>query len=452
MSRALRVALVLAAGLLAAGPASAAGEVYVVTVSGGINPAVSDHIQKAIAEARDAGAAALVIELDTQGGLLSSTKDIVNAILNAELPVVVFVSPRGAWAASAGTFITLAGHVAAMAPGTSIGAAHPVSLFPGGAPPPEPGEKGGKPDPAAARDHSAEKIENFAAAFMESIAQERKRNVKWAIEAVRGSKAITQKEALEKKVIDLVAEDLDELLEKIDGRSVRVGRVDVALHTKAARLVRLEMSLVNRFLNLISDPQIALLLIFAGLLGLYVEFTQPGVVLPGVAGAICLVLAGLALQIIPFNGIGLLLIFGGVVLLVSELFVPSFGVLFTAGVLCLAAGGYMVFDVPEESDIPVPFWEAVVPAVAAVATFGGFVVFLLGRSLLRPAVSGVEALVGTHAVVDRDLAPEGKVRVRGELWTARADEPIARGESVEVVGIDDLSLRVRRAGRAKEKA
>jgi membrane-bound serine protease (ClpP class) len=452
MSRTCLAALALAAGLLGAPAARADDSVVVVTVSGGINPAVSDHLQKAIAQAREQGAAALVVELDTQGGLLSSTKDIVNAILNAEVPVVVFVSPRGAWAASAGTFITLAGHVAAMAPGTSIGAAHPVSLFPGGAPPPEPGEKERDAKPTTSRDPSAEKIENFAAAFMESIAQERKRNVKWAIEAVRDSKAITQKEALEKKVVDLVAEDLDDLLEKIDGRVVRVGRKDVTLHTKSAEVVRIEMSLVNRFLNLISDPQIALLLIFAGLLGLYVEFTQPGVVLPGVAGAICLVLAGLALQIIPFNGIGLLLIFTGVGLLVAELFVPSFGMLFTAGVLCLAAGGYMVFDVPEESDIPVPFWEAVVPAVAAIAVFGGIVVFLLGRSLLRPAAAGVEALVGASAVVDRDLAPEGKVLVRGELWSARADEPIARGETVEVVAVDDLRLRVRRAARAKEEA
>jgi membrane-bound serine protease (ClpP class) len=452
MSRACLAALALAAGLLGAGSARADEPVVVITVSGGINPAVSDHLQKALAQAREQGAAALVVELDTQGGLLSSTKDIVNAILNAEVPVVVFVAPRGAWAASAGTFITLAGHVAAMAPGTSIGAAHPVSLFPGGAPPPEPGEKGEDAKPTPSRDPSAEKIENFAAAFMESIAQERKRNVKWAIEAVRSSKAITQKEALEKKVVDLVAEDLDDLLEKIDGRVVRVGRKDVTLRTKSAGVVRLEMSLVNRFLNLISDPQIALLLIFAGLLGLYVEFTQPGVVLPGVAGAICLVLAGLALQIIPFNGIGLLLILTGVALLVAELFVPSFGMLFTAGVLCLAAGGYMVFDVPEESDIPVPFWEAVVPAVAAIAIFGGIVVFLLGRSLLRPAVAGIEALVGASAVVDRDLAPEGKVWVRGELWSARADEPIARGETVEIVAVDDLRLRVRRAARARGEA
>jgi membrane-bound serine protease (ClpP class) len=364
--------------------------------------------------------------------------------------VVVYVAPRGAWAASAGTFITLAGHVAAMAPGTSIGAAHPVSLFPGGTPPPRPpGEADDEPE-APGRDVSDEKIENFAAAFMESIAQERKRNVQWAIEAVRESKAITQKEALEKKVIDLVAEDLDDLLAKIHGRKLRVARQDVQLATKDARVVRLDMSVVNRFLNLISDPQIALLLIFAGLLGLYVEFTQPGVVLPGIAGAICLVLAGLALQIIPFNGIGLLLIFAGVGLLVAELFVPSFGTLFIAGVLCLAAGGYMVFDVPEESDIAVPFWEVVAPAVGAVALFGGLVVFLLGRTMLRPAASGVEALAGATATVERDLDPAGTVSVRGELWSAEASERIPRGERVLVVAVENLKLRVKRAGAREE--
>jgi membrane-bound serine protease (ClpP class) len=439
--------LLLAAAVSAA---ARADTVVVTTVSGGINPAVSDHLQKAIVRAREEKAAALVIELDTPGGLLSSTKDIVNAILNSEVPIIVYVSPRGAWAASAGTFITLAGHVAAMAPGTSIGAAHPVSLFPGGAPPPRPPGEGEKKAEPPDKDVADEKIENFAAAFMQSIAQERKRNVEWAIQAVRESKAITQKEALEKKVIDLVAEDLDDLLEKVDGRKLRVARQDVQLATRDAKVVRLEMSLVNRFLNLISDPQIALLLIFAGLLGLYVEFTQPGVVLPGVAGAICLVLAGLALQIIPFNGIGLLLIFAGVGLLVAELFVPSFGTLFVAGVLCLAAGGYMVFDVPEESDIAVPFWEVVAPAVGAVAIFGGIVVFLLGRTMLRPATAGVEALAGATAIVERELAPSGTVSLRGELWSAEADERIPKGERVQVVGVDNLKLRVKRQSAREE--
>jgi membrane-bound serine protease (ClpP class) len=451
MSRRALAALTLLLGAALAGGARAE-TVYVTAVSGGINPAVSDHLQKAIVRARDEKAVALVIELDTQGGLLSSTKDIVNAILNAEVPVIVYVSPRGAWAASAGTFITLAGHVAAMAPGTSIGAAHPVSLFPGGPPPPRPpGEGKGEEAEAPGRDVSDEKIENFAAAFMQSIAQERKRNVQWAIDAVRQSKAITQKEAVEKNVVDLVAEDLDDLLEKVHGRPVRVARESVKLATREAKVSRLEMSVVNRFLNLISDPQIALLLIFAGLLGLYVEFTQPGVVLPGIAGVICLVLAGLALQIIPFNGIGLLLIFAGVALLVAELFVPSFGLLFVSGVLCLAAGGYMVFDVPEESDIAVPFWQVVAPAVAAVGLFGGLVVVLLGRTMLRPAVAGAEALAGAAAIVERDLDPAGTVSLRGELWSAEADERIPRGERVLVVAVEDLKLRVRRA-RAKEES
>ena len=224
-------------------------------------------------------------------------------------------------------------------------------------------------------------MEKFATAFIESIAEARDRNVEWAAEAVRNSEAITQREALEKKVIDLVADDLDHLLELIDGREVTVGRDPVTLATKGARIERTPMGLVNRFFDVISDPQIALLLILAGLLGLYVEFTQPGMIAPGIAGAVCLVLAGLALQIIPFNWIGLLLILAGVALLIAEVFVTSFGLLFAAGIACFAVGGYMVFDVPHESDLAVPFWEVVVPAVVAMTIFGGLVVFgLSGRS------------------------------------------------------------------------
>ncbi len=436
------VALVAAAALA---PGATAAPVYVATVDGGINPAVSDYLIKAIDRAEQEGAAALVIELDTPGGLLAATKDIVNAILNAEVPVIVYVSPRGAWAASAGTFITLAGHVAAMAPGTSIGAAHPVSILPGATPPPAPGsgeeEEGDEVAPAV-RDIAGEKIENFTAAFIESIAEERDRNVEWAVEAVRSSKAITQKEALEKNVIDVMAEDLEHLLEVVDGREVKVGRDSVALETAASRIVRVEMSALNRFFDVISDPQIALLLILAGLLGLYVEFTQPGMIAPGIAGVVSLVLAGLALQIIPFNWIGLLLLLAGIGLLIAELFVTSFGVLFAAGILCFGAGAYLIFDVPEQSDLAVPFWEVVVPVVTALAVFGGAVVFLLSRSLWRPQVSGAEGLIGASATVYEDIDPLGKVYLHGDTWNARADGPIGKGERVRIVEVEDLSVRV----------
>jgi membrane-bound serine protease (ClpP class) len=436
--------------LLGAWPVRAAGPILVVTVSGGINPAVSDHIDRAIARAESEGAEALVIEMDTPGGLLSSTKDIVTGILNAKVPVIVYVSPKGAYAASAGMFITLAGHVAAMAPGTSIGAAHPVSLLPG-QPPKPPGQPGSdkKEEESAPRDIMGEKIENFAAAFAESIAEERKRNVDWAIAAVRKSVAITQSEALEKNVIDLVAEDLEGLLEQIDGRKVEVGRNEVVLETKGAQVTRIQMSLVNRLFDVISDPQIALLLILAGLLGLYVEFTQPGMVGPGIAGIICLVLGGLALQIIPFNWIGLLLILLGVALLIAEIFVTSFGLLFVGGVVCLAVGGYMIFDVPEQSDLAVPI-PVVAGAVLAVSIFGGVVVFGLSRALFRPQMSGVGGLVGDIAVAESDIDPEGRVFLHGDLWTAESEERIPRGEKVQIVEVRDLRVRVRRAPESGE--
>jgi membrane-bound serine protease (ClpP class) len=448
MRRTAGVALVAAALALGAGAADGA-VVKVVTVSGGINPAVSDYLQKAIVQSEQEDAVALVIELDTPGGLLTSTKDIVSAILNARLPVVVFVSPRGAWAGSAGTFITLAGHVAAMAPGTSIGAAHPVSFLPGGQRPPEDedAEEGDR-----RRDIAEQKIENFAAAFIESIAEERERNVEWAIEAVRESKAITQKEALELNVIDLVAADLDELLEVIDGRTVRVGRGEVTLATADVRVERIPMGAVNRLFDVLSDPQIALLLILAGLLGLYTEFSNPGLIVPGAVGVVCLILAGLALQIIPFNWIGLMLMLLGLGLIVTEVFVTSFGLLFAGGVLCLATGGYMIFDVPTESDLAVPFWEVVAPAVAAFAVFGAMVVWLLSRSLFRPQVAGLEGMVGSLALVEDDIDPTGRIFLHGETWTARADRRIERGSRVKITGVEDLVVRVAPASEEKGEA
>jgi membrane-bound serine protease (ClpP class) len=410
------------ASILLAGSAGAE-TVNVLTVSGGINPAVGDYIQKGIEGAATSGADALVLELDTPGGLLSSTKDIVSAILNAEVPVLVFVSPRGAWAGSAGTFITMAGHVAAMAPGTSIGAAHPVSIMPSGQERPPSRKEDGEEPRKTQEEVMAEKVENFTAAFAESIAEERgrRRNVEWAIEAVRDSVAITGSEALEKNVIDLIAQDLDDLLTQVDGRKVRVGREEVELATADARIVRIEMGVVNRIFDVISDPQIAFLLI----------------------------LAGLALQIIPFNWLGLLLILLGVALLIAEIFVTSFGLLFAGGLAALAIGGYMIFDVPAQSDLSVPV-GVIAGAVLAVAIFGGVVVFGLSRAMLRPQQTGVEHLVGETAVVDTDIEREGRVFLHGELWTAEADEPIVSGETVRIVGVSDLKLRVARVSESTE--
>lgn len=435
MKRLLGAGLGVCVAAALAAPASA-GHVNAVTVDGSINPAVGDYLLRAISQSEAEGAEALLLQLDTPGGLVSSTKDIIQAILNAGIPVIVYVSPHGAWAGSAGAFITLAGHVAAMAPGTSIGAAHPVTI--GGGAPREDEEKG--------RDYAAEKAENFMAAFIESIAKQRKRNVEWAVKAVRESVAIAQDEALELGVIDLVASNRDELFEAIEGREVELADGTVrTLHVKDARVVELEMSALNRFLDILATPDIAVLLILAGMLGLYVEFTQPGVIVPGVVGGICLVLGFVSLQIIPFSWLGLFLILSGLVLFVLEVFITSYGLLFATGVACILMGGSMLFRMPEVSDLNVSFWSVLVPAVAALAAFAGIVVFIIGRSLGRPQVAGVYELIGMVGRASSALDPEGSVFVRGEYWNARADEAIPAGGRVEVTAVEGLRLRVRKA-------
>jgi membrane-bound serine protease (ClpP class) len=419
--------------LVVAGAASA--HVNLATVDGSINPAVADHLRKAVARSEAENADALLIELDTPGGLVSSTKDIIQAILNARVPVIVYVSPRGGWAGSAGAFITLAGHVAAMAPGTSIGAAHPVGVG-GGAPSPE--KEGG-------RDYAGEKAENMLAAFIESIAKQRKRNVEWAVKAVRESVAIAEDEALRLNVIDLVAESREALFQKLDGRSVELAQGKHVLRLANASVVPLQMTLIERFIDILATPDIAVLLILAGMLGLYVEFTQPGGMVAGIVGAICLVLGFVSLQIIPFSWLGLLLILAGLALFTLEIFVTSYGLLFAAGIACLLLGGSMLFRMPEVSDLQVSFWSVLVPAVASLGVFAGIAVYAVGSGLGRPQVAGVHELVGMVGRAVSALEPEGSVFVRGEYWNARADGPIAAGERVEITAVEGLRLRVRRA-------
>jgi membrane-bound serine protease (ClpP class) len=258
--------------------AAAAGHVNVVTIAGSINPASSDYLQHAIEQSEAEGAIAVLIELDTPGGLLASTKDIIQAMLNAKLPIIVYVTPQGAWAASAGTFITLAGHVAAMAPGTSIGAASPVSATGGG---------GEQDDEGHRKNVGEEKAEKFTMAFIESIAKQRKRNVEWAMRAVRDAEAITQDKALELGVIDLVATDRADLLRQIEGREVTLNGEKRKLAVAGAEIRTIAMTPLTRFFNFLANPDIAVLLVMAGLLGLYVEFQQPGMTLPGVLGVVC---------------------------------------------------------------------------------------------------------------------------------------------------------------------
>jgi membrane-bound serine protease (ClpP class) len=445
MTRAgLGLALVLALATAAAAaqkpqPVERRGPIAIARIDGSINPASSDYLQRAIRQSEQLEAAILLIELDTPGGLVTSTQDIIQAMLASRVPIVVYVAPQGAWAGSAGTFITLAAHVAAMAPGSSIGAAHPVELI--GAPQPE--EQGGKKGAS----NQEKKAENMLAAFIESIAKRRNRNVEWAEKAVRESVAVTAEEALDLHVIDLVASDRAELLDKLDGRVVESDTGPVRLALAGASEHEIEMGLVTRVLDVIADPNVVALLFMAGLALLYVEFSQPGLVVPGVIGAGCLVLALVALQILPFSWMGVLLVLLGAGLLVAEAFVTSWGLLLAGGLACLLIGGMLMFDRPDLSDLSIDFWRVLVPAVGALGLCVGFLVLAVGRVVRRAQVAGVEELIGMVGVASTRLDPSGTVFVRGEYWRADADEPIEANERVEALGVEGLRLRVRRAPR-----
>jgi membrane-bound serine protease (ClpP class) len=422
----LVVALLVAGFSVIARPQSSPGpRVDLIVIDGGINPAVDDFIRESIARARAAGARGLIIQLDTPGGLLTSTRSIVKEILGAPVPVVVYVAPSGAGAGSAGVFITMAGHIAAMAPGTNIGAAHPVA--------------GGGQE---VKGVMGEKIENFTASFSEAIAQQRGRNTEWAIQAVRRSVSITEKEALKKNVIDIVAKDIDDLLRQAEGRKVEVDGRQETLSLKGARVERFEMGLKQKIINTLSDPNIAYLLLMAGILGLYMEFSHPGVIFPGVAGAIALLLALTSFQILPINYAGLLLMLLGIALLVGEAFLPSFGVLGIGGAIALGLGSLLLFDTAT-SDL------AVDPSIVftAVATLSGLMLvlgYLVFKSQRRKLTLGLEGLVGEVGEVRVELNPAGKIFVHGEYWDADGDGEIAVGEKVRVVGYDGMRLKVKR--------
>lgn len=406
------------------------GTLVRVVVDGTINPGVANYVHDAIQEAADAGAPALLLQLDTPGGLLTSMRAMVKDILSAPLPVIVWVAPSGAGAGSAGVFIALAGHVAAMAPGTNIGAAHPVD------------SSGEAPTGAA-----GEKIENFAASLSESIAQQRGRNVQWAERAVRESVSATAEEAAKLRIVDFIARDLAELVERADGRSVDVaGRNQKLALAKAVRspnggirVVTVDMTIGQRVLNVIGHPNVAYLLMMAGMLGLWVEFTHPGVIFPGVVGAICLLLGLTAVHVLPVSTSGLVLLLLGLALLIAETFVPT-GLLGAGGVAALLIGSLFLFD--REAGVQIS--RSVVFSVAAV--FGAFLVIvmtLVVRGQRRPAAVGAEAMVGEIGRAQERLAPSGTVLVHGEYWAADSEEPVDAGGRVRVTAVEGLRLRVR---------
>jgi len=445
------LALALALGLFGLGApvdATAAGPLLVVTIDGSINPASADYLISAIDRAERTGASAVLIELDTPGGLVSATQDIIQAMLNANVPTIVFVTPRGATATSAGTFITLAANVAVMMPGTSIGAAHPVSLF-GGSPPPA-DAPGDEDEAAPSRDVVTQKMENYLAAYVESIAQQRDRNVEWAQDAVRSSVAVTAEKALELRVIDLISDGREAMLAEIEGRVVSVNGRDHTMEVAGAPIVVVEKTLLQAIFDFLSDPNVATILLAIGAIGLYMEFQSPGLIVPGAVGVAAMILLGFALQILPFSWVGMLFLLLGLGLLVAELFVVSFGLLFAAGIACFLIGGTMVFDRPEVSDLTVDFWQVLFPVALAISVVGAVIAYSLGRTLFAQQTVGVSEMIGLVGRCETGVASggdgaRGKVFVRGEYWNCVSDEDLTVGDRVEVVDIQGLTLRVRKA-------
>ncbi len=427
MKRLLLLALPLLLVLFGPAPAWAVQAVSLIQIDGVISPVTLRLISNAIDRAQADHAQALVVQLDTPGGLERSMRSIVQKELNAEIPIVVYVSPTGARAASAGVFITMAAHVAAMAPATNIGAAHPVPVG------------GGQMDKV-----SAKKIESDAAAFARTIATERGRNADWAEKAVRQSISATEREAVKLRVVDLIAENVSDLLVKLDGRTVKTVKGVVTLRTADAPVKKVEVGFRDKFLNVITDPNIAYVLMMIGMLGIFFELSNPGVILPGVLGGISLILAFFAFQSLPINYAGLLLILFGVILLIAEIKVVSHGVLTIGGIVSMILGSLMLFEVPE-ADLRVSWW-VILPTVGATAAIFALAVTAGVRALYQRSSTGYSGLIGQVAVARSPLAPEGQVFIHGELWRAVAEDgAVAEGESVKVTAVEGLTLKVRKA-------
>jgi len=415
-------------GLVWGGTVGAANpDVQILHVEGTIVPAVYNYINRGISQAEERGADVCIIELNTPGGLLGSTENIVTRIMNADVPVVVYVSPKGAWAASAGTFITLSAHIAAMAPGTTIGAAHPVS-------------GGGEQIP----EEQMKKITEFSAKWIETIAMERGRNFEEARLAVTESKSFRDDEALESNLIDLQADSLESLISQIDGWEVTLANGDeVTINTAGYEMTKNEMNAVERFLQVISDPNIAYILLTLATVGLITEVSNPGMIFPGVAGGISLILAFYSLGVLNAYWGGVFLIFLAVGLFVAELFITSHGALTAGGIAALVVGSLILFSHTYSSPAMEVNRGLIAGVVTAIACFLIFVIGAIIRGQRRRKATGAEGMIGGVAVARMPLDPMGTVLAKGELWTAATEgERIERGEEVIITKVEGLKLWV----------
>ena len=412
--------LLLICSLVPVSTASGAGEIYVLTVDDAISPGVADFLKTEIQKANEENAVCLIIELDTPGGLAESMRTIVKAILASRIPVIVFVAPSGARAASAGVMITMAADVAAMAPGTNIGAAHPVGA-------------GGKEIDKT----MSEKVVNDMVAHARSVAEERGRNADWVEKAIRESVAVTEKQAMDNNIIDMIATDRADLIRQLNGREVKgKGKLDLA----AAQQKVIEESFRTKILKTISNPNLAYILLMIGLAGLYFELSHPGAIFPGVVGGICIILAFFALQTLPINYAGVLLILLAIVFFIMEMKITSYGLLSVAGIVSLLLGSLMLFE-SSSPELRVA-WSVLLPTIILVSGFFVAVAGLVFRAHKNRPKTGTRGLMNETGVVKKDLEPEGKVFIHGELWNARSLKPLPAGTKIRVVSVESLTLVV----------
>jgi membrane-bound serine protease (ClpP class) len=400
--------------------------VFTIEVDGIINPATAKFILDSIDQATQQGAQCIIIQLDTPGGLMESMRVIVKKELASTIPIIVYVAPSGARAASAGVFVTMAANIAVMAPGTHIGAAHPVMM-------------GGEGKESKAM---TEKIVNDTVAFIKNIAKARGKNVDWGEKAVVKSVSITEEEAVKLNVVDFIAADLSTLLTKIDGKVVKLDGVTRTLHTKGLQPKPIQMSWRDRLLDIISNPTIAYILLMLGIYGIFFELSSPGAILPGVVGGIFLILAFYALHMLPVNYAGLALILFAIILFIAEVKVVSHGLLAIGGVISLFLGSMMLFRSPVEY-MRVSM-SVIIPAVLVSAAFFIFAVTKAINARLKKPTTGMEGLIGETGIAAVNISPEGKVSLHGEFWNAMSDQPIEKGQKVQVIGVINLKLKVKK--------
>lgn len=420
-------------------------------IDGAIGPASHDYIKRSLATAASRNARIVILRLNTPGGLDVSMREIIQEIIASPVPVVSYVAPSGARAASAGTYILYASHIAAMAPATTLGAATPVKIgsFPGVPDSSEKKRVNDQDEQAGAQDPMTRKIVNDAVAYIRGLAQMRGRNAEWAEKAVREAVSLTANEALAEGVIDLIAVDIPDLLRKIDGRTIKLQGQEITLSTHNINIQQLEQDWRTQLLAIITDPNIAYILLLIGIYGLILEFANPGTIVSGVVGAVCLLLALFAFQVLPVNYAGLALIFLGIVFMLAEMFVPSFGALGIGGMIAFVMGSIMLLD------MDIPGYGISIPLVATVALMtAGFFLLVVGMAIKarqRPVVSGKEELIGDIGEVIDDFDNEGWIRVRGELWRAKSNTPLHRGQKVSITAMKGLMLQVETYNRDNSK-